>query len=49
MEIITTVLPLFKEITMQYGLVESVLGLAFLIFVWRLPNILAVLKDWKNN
>lgn len=33
---------------MQYGLLESVLALAFLILVWRLPNILSVIKDWKK-
>ncbi len=33
---------------MEYGFLQTILGVAFLIFIWRLPNILAVIKDWKK-
>ena len=33
---------------MEYGFIQTILGIAFLILVWRLPNILTVIKDWKK-
>ncbi|WP_192899686.1 hypothetical protein [Rodentibacter pneumotropicus] len=49
MEIITNLIPLFKEQAMQYGLWETtaaylVLGVCFII-AWRLPNIINSIKN----
>lgn len=53
MEIVEVILPLFKELIMQYGLWETVsaftLSIGFIVTVWRLPNILAVIKDWHKT
>lgn len=46
--IIDTFLTLFKELAMQYGLWETAtaltLSIAFIVAVWRLPNIITAFK-----
>lgn len=52
-DILNKLLPLFKELTMQYGLWETTaacfLLIAGVVLVWRLPNIITALKEGKNN
>ncbi len=51
-EIIRFLIEQFKEFNMQYGLWETIFAYSILVFVaciaWRLPNILAVIKDWRK-
>ncbi len=49
MEIVPLILPLIKELIMQYGLLEIVASLAFLILVWRIPNIILALKEYLKS
>ncbi|WP_386696677.1 hypothetical protein [Lonepinella sp. MS14436] len=52
MDNIPLILPLIKELIMQYGLLETVsaftISAVFIVLAWRLPNILTVIKDWKK-
>lgn len=49
MDIVPIILPLIKEYSMTYGLWQTTLAVALIIIAWRLPNILAVLRDWIKN
>lgn len=52
MDIVEQLLPIIKELLMEYGLWETTLALTisavFIVIAWRLPNILSVLKDWRK-
>ena len=47
-DIIPITLSTLKELIMEYGFYQTILGVAFLIMVWRLPNIIMALKDWRK-
>lgn len=51
MDIIETILPIFKELVMQYGLWETTLAmtlaLILIVLAWRLPNIITALKSQR--
>lgn len=48
MDILQTILPIFKELVMQYGLwqtsIAMTLSLICIVLAWRLPNIITALK-----
>ena len=49
MDIIETFLPLFKELTMNYGLYQTTACIALLILLWKLPALLNSLTRFLNR
>ncbi len=49
MNIIETILPLFKELLMQYSLYEITACISFIVLIWQFANILNAIKSLMNK
>lgn len=48
-DILVLILPLFKEIIMQYGLYEITACVSFVVLIWQCANILNAVKSFLNK
>lgn len=48
-DILKLIIPLFKELFMQYGLYEITACVSFIVFIWQFANILNAIKSLLNK